>query len=95
LYPGLGDLVTDLVSGGVGSELYRVRLPERMAGMTVLEISQRLKQQNGATLLAIARADTIMTNPASSVLLNEGDEIVVMAEDLERLASLSAATTTS
>lgn len=28
LYPGLGDLVTDMVSGGVGSELYRVRMPE-------------------------------------------------------------------
>ena len=28
LYPGLTELVTDIVSGGMGSELYRVALPD-------------------------------------------------------------------
>ena len=28
LYPGLSELVTDIVSGGTGSELYRVAIPE-------------------------------------------------------------------
>jgi voltage-gated potassium channel len=90
LYPGLGDLVTDMVSGGEGSEIYRVRIPDRMAGLSVLDGSRQLKQENGATLLAIARDDKIMTNPGPHVTLRVGDEIVVMAEDLERLASLSA-----
>ena len=30
LYPGLAELVTDIVSGGEGSELYRVNLPDRL-----------------------------------------------------------------
>ena len=30
LYPGLAELVTDIVSGGEGSELYRVALPDRL-----------------------------------------------------------------
>lgn len=89
LYPGLGDLVTDMVSGGEGSEIYRVRVPDRMVGLSVLDASRDLKEFNGATLLAIGRDDKILTNPGPTVTLLEADEIVVMAESLERLTSLS------
>ncbi len=89
LYPGLGDLVTDMVSGGEGAELYRVRVPDRLVGMTVGEASRHLKEENDATLLALARDGTITTNPASTTLLQESDEVVVIAEHLDRLASLS------
>ena len=33
LYPGLAGLVTDIVSGGEGSELYRVSLPDEYVGL--------------------------------------------------------------
>ena len=33
LYPGLAGLVTDIVSGGEGSELYRVQLPDDYVGL--------------------------------------------------------------
>ena len=88
LYPGLGDLVTDMVSGGEGAELYRVKVPDRMIGMSVGEVSRKLKDENDATLLALARDNGITTNPGSAVLLAEGDEVVVIAEHLEKLASL-------
>ena len=89
LYPGLGDLVTDMVSGGEGAELYRVRIPDRLVGLTVGEASRHLKEDNDATLLALARDGTITTNPVHTILLQEGDEVVVIAEHLDRLASLS------
>lgn len=78
-----------MVSGGEGAELYRVRIPDRMIGMSVGDVSRRLKDENDATLLALARDGGITTNPASSVLLAEGDEVVVIADHLEKLASLS------
>ena len=89
LYPGLGDLVTDMVSGGEGAELYRVRVPDRMVGMSVGEVSRLLKENNDATLLALAREGGITTNPGSSVVIEPGDEVVVIAEHLDKLASLS------
>ena len=91
LYPGLGDIVTDMVSGGAGSELYRVRMPNRMSGHPVREVAPWLLTENGATLLAVARNGEVTTNPGAQFVLEDGDEIVVMAESMELLASLSDA----
>ncbi|HEY8632531.1 MAG TPA: NAD-binding protein, partial [Candidatus Limnocylindrales bacterium] len=43
LYPGLTEIVTDIVSGGDGSELYRVALPDAYLGLTIDEVSARLR----------------------------------------------------
>ncbi len=67
LHPGLGDLVTDMVSGGVGSELYRVPMPDWMIGRPVLEVSANLLEHHGATLLAVARNGELLANPGSQV----------------------------
>jgi voltage-gated potassium channel len=93
LHPGLGDLVTDMVSGGIGSELYRIPMPERMAGRRVLEIASSLLQFNDATLLAVARNGSVLANPGAQFIVESGDQLVVMAESMERLASLSEAGT--
>lgn len=93
LHPGLGDLVTDMVSGGVGSELYRIPVPERMARRSVLEVASLLLQFNDATLLAVARNGSLLANPGAQFILEPGDEMVLMAESMERLASLSEAGT--
>jgi voltage-gated potassium channel len=88
MYPGLGDLVTDMVSGGVGSELYRVKAPESWAGRQVREVSAQLLEENGATLVAIGRPDGLVPNPGASVELQPGDDLVLMAESLSMLESL-------
>lgn len=93
LHPGLGDLVTDMVSGGVGSELYRIPVPERLTGRSVLEVASLLLQFNDATLLAVARNGSVLANPGAQFMLVPGDEMVLMAESMERLASLSEAGT--
>ena len=35
LYPGLSAIVTDIVSGGEGSELYRITLPDEYIGLSI------------------------------------------------------------
>jgi voltage-gated potassium channel len=88
LYPGLSELVTDLVSGGAGSELYRIAIPEEMCGLTVDDFSARLRADHKATLLAVSRKGHVSTNPATDFKMQPGDDAVVVAESLGTLAPL-------
>lgn len=91
MYPGLGALVTDIVSGGEGSELYRVILPEEYVGLNIDDLSARLRRDHKATLLAVARGDKTFANPEADFRLESGDQAVVVAESLGRLLPLQSA----
>ena len=91
LYPGLSDLVTDMVSGGEGSELYRVVLPEAYAGLAIDDASRRLRDEHHATLLAISRAGATFMNPPADFTIAGGDEALVVAVKLGALAPVRAA----
>jgi voltage-gated potassium channel len=88
LYPGLAGLVTDIVSGGEGSELYRVSLPEEYVDLTTDELSARLRGEHEATLLAIVRDGVTISNPKADFRLERGDHAVVVAESLGTLSPL-------
>ena len=88
LYPGLSELVTDLVSGGDGSELYRVALPADYVGLSVDELSAKLRGEHRATLLAVTRDGHSITNPQADFRLQAGDDAVVVAEGLGDLRPL-------
>ena len=88
LYPGLTQLVTDIVSGGAGSELYRVALPSEYIGISIDELSERLRGDHRATLLAVTRNGSTLTNPAADFRLQAGDDAVVVAEGLGTLSPL-------
>ena len=88
LYPGLTELVTDIVSGGQGSELYRVALPEDYVGLSIDEVSARLRGDHRATLLSIGRGGVTYTNPPTDFRLAPGDDALVVAESLGTLAPL-------
>ena len=90
MYPGLGTLVTDIVSGGEGSELYGVHLPDEYVGLGVDELSARLRREHHATLLAVVRDGKTYANPDSSFRLVSGDEAVVVAVSLGTLSPLVA-----
>jgi voltage-gated potassium channel len=89
LYPGLAELVTDIVSGGEGSELYRVALPDEYVGLTVDALSARLRADHSATLLAVSRDGRSHVNPPTDFCLQPGDDAVVVAESLGTLAPLT------
>lgn len=88
LYPGLTDIVTDLVSGGDGSELYRVALPDDYCGISVDELSAKLRAEHRATLLSVSRRGSSITNPPAGFILQPGDDAVVVAEGLSGLQPL-------
>ncbi len=92
LYPGLSELVTDLVSGGEGSELYRVELPSECVGKTIDEVSAMLRNDHGATLLAVTRHGRTHTNPQVGFLVEEDDDLIVVAESLGVLSPLENST---
>ena len=87
LHPGLSGLVTDIVSGGTGSELYRVALPADYCGLSVDDLSARLRADHRASLLAISREGAAHVNPDAGLRLEPGDDAVV-AESLGTLAPL-------
>ena len=91
LYPGLASLVTDIVSGGEGSELYRVELPDEYAELDLEDLSSRLRREHNATLLAVSRDGQTLVNPPSDFRLSRGDTAVVVAESLGELHPLEPA----
>jgi voltage-gated potassium channel len=88
IYPGLARLVTDIVSGGEGSELYRVTLPDSYLGLSIDEASARFRADHRATLVAIHRGDHTIVNPATDFRLQPNDDALVIAESLGSLAPL-------
>jgi voltage-gated potassium channel len=88
LYPGLAEIVTDIVSGGKGSELYRVAIPDEFVGLSLDELSARLRSEHSATLLGVNRDGIAFVNPPTDFRLEKGDDAVVVAESLGTLAPL-------
>ena len=88
LYPGLTEIVTDIVSGGEGSELYRIQMPTDYVGLAANELSARLRSDHRATLLAIARNGHTYVNPPEGFTVEAGDDAVVVAESLGALSPL-------
>ena len=88
LYPGLTRLVTDIVSGGEGSELYRVALPESYTGLSIPELAVTLRTEHRATLMSVNRGGHAFVNPPADFRLVAGDDAIVLAESLGTLAPL-------
>ncbi len=91
LHPGLASLVTDIVSGGDGSEIYRVELPDDYAELDLEDLPARLRREHNATLLAVCRNGQTLVNPPTDVRLSRGDTAVVVAESLGELHPLEPA----
>lgn len=88
MYPGLSGLVVDIVSGGEGSELYGVQLPEDCVGMAVDDLAQRLRRDHEATLLAVTRDGVTHPNPGVAFRMEAGDGLILVAESIGALRPL-------
>ena len=95
MYPGLSGLVVDIVSGGEGSELYGVSLPDDFVGLSVDDVAIRLRRAHRATLLAVTRAETTIPNPAEDFIFQTGDGLIVVAESIGALEPLQEASALS
>lgn len=84
IYPGLTDLVADLVSSG-GFELYGVRIPADCVGLSIEDVSYRLRSGHQATLLAIRRDGHLHFTAPTGFRAGKDDVALVIAEHLGRL----------
>ena len=62
---GPAELVTDIVSGGEGSELYRISIPDEYVGLSIDEVAARLRRDHHATLLSVNRGGRAFVNPSA------------------------------
>jgi voltage-gated potassium channel len=85
VYPGVADLITDLVSAG-GAELYRVSIPPDFVGLPVSDARPRFWSEHQATFLALKRGATAMLNPGPDVRLQADDDAIILSRGLTRLA---------
>ena len=88
LYPGLSGIITDIVSGGEGSELYRITLPDEYIGQSIDTVATLLRRDHKATLLSVNRGGHAFVNPGTDFILQAGDDAIVVAEGLGSLAPL-------
>ena len=65
LYPGLSGIITDIVSGGEGSELYRITLPDEYIGQSIDTVATLLRRDHKATLLSVNRGGRAFVNPGT------------------------------
>lgn len=90
LYPGLAELVTDIV-GGTGTEdpqLYRVAMPEGAVGLSTAELATLMRRDHHATVLAVTRAGQTVANPPHGFRMESGDELVVLAYELGQMTAV-------
>jgi len=83
VHAGLVGLVMSMVSGGEGSELYRIPVPSSLTDLTAEEASQLLRRQHSAVLIAVIRDGQNVVNPPGDLRLQAGDELVVLAQSAD------------
>ena len=97
MYPGLTELVTDMVGGGSDPEhaqLYRVKLPPGCVGMSTIELATVLRAEHHANVLAVSRDGKTLGNPPHGFRMEPTDDLVVLAfslGDLEPVEDIGAA----
>ena len=81
LYPGPGRAGDRHRSGGEGSSS-TAPLPDSYVGLSVDELSAKLRPEHRATLLSVSRDGHAYVNPPEDFRLANGDDLVVVAESL-------------
>jgi voltage-gated potassium channel len=87
---GLSRFFTSCVTFDVGSEIYKVPIAERMVGRTFREMLVELGQdENGVILIGVERQrdgePVVHANPQGAFPLEAGDELFVLAADVDQL----------
>lgn len=88
LYPGLSELVTDILGGAGNDEdpqLYRVQMPAEGIGKSIIELGALMRADHHATVLAVIRAGLTVANPPHGFRMEAGDDLVVLAFSLGNL----------
>jgi voltage-gated potassium channel len=77
---GLSSVISDLLTHPEGQEFYRMMLPSPLAGRTVRQVLQELKDGDGAMLVGVFESDQCTVNPPSDQMLPEGTALLVIRD---------------
>ena len=78
---GLMDVFSELLTYQRGNEFYRLKLPDRFAGKSFLDLFVELKKTHNAVLVSVHTADGQMFLNPPDYIFRAGDQIVVIAEE--------------
>lgn len=79
LYPGIHEIITQIVSNEIGSQFYI--LDTRLAGHKVADIQVAvLKHPANLQVIGISKNGKTILNPAKDVVINENDKLIMLAE---------------
>jgi voltage-gated potassium channel len=81
LYHGMSQVLADLLTGDEGSEFYRVAVPEEIRGQDFEIALDYFRREHRALVIAVLREEKAYVNPEVGFLLEEGDELAVIALD--------------
>jgi len=85
---GITRMITELVSTRYGSDLYKVKVPQRMVGQNFFDIMCELKKKHGVLCLGVENTDDpqLLTNPDSDYRISPNDQLVLIASSRPDLA---------
>lgn len=80
---GISMIVSELLSTQYGNELYSVPVADNMVGHNFIEIFTGMKKDRQAIVLGIqkGRGGKLISNPPADYILEQGDYMVVVAQD--------------
>ena len=77
---GISDVVTELLSSAVGSELYRVPVSDDIVGKTYRDYVLHMLDER-VSVLGLARGQKTLLNPSPDTIIEADDEAFVVAEE--------------
>jgi len=87
LYPGIHEIITQIVSNEIGSQFYI--LDTRLAGHKVADIQVAvLKHPTNLQIIGIIKEGRTILNPAKDVIINPDDKLIMLAEHRRDFSSI-------
>ena len=77
---GVADVVAELLSSEIGSEFYRVTVPDTFVGKSFGEYAKAMIEES-YSVIGLARGGERMINPASDTTINDDDDAFVIAPE--------------
>ena len=87
LYPGIHEIITQIVSNEIGSQFYI--LDTRLAGYKVADVQVAvLKHPANLQIIGIIKEGRTILNPAKDVVINPDDKLIMLAEHRRDFSSI-------
>lgn len=78
---GITRMISELVTNRYGKDLYKIPLPEAMAGNTFFDVLCELKKKHGFLCIGVAKNkdNRVNSNPDADYLLEKDDKLIIIA----------------